>query len=378
MRSLNNSLAVMGMVVLALAWSAMAQSAPAPVGPTLDISAAAQNRLTPLETKQIADYISFHLNQLLTSEVEQHVSAAQIKLLDGFRKYEPFQYRYVYAEQSAKLSLPAIAKLSQPSDDRLAAIRQTNLGLWLSSMDREATKSALDQMIRSNNETLRYFGWQGYRRIRVMVLGQGQRAGDEMLAAMAQSGQNESSPVVLGALLQAMQFPLAAPTGVKAESLKNAQVKSLQTVQALWPRLCSQIAGGDEEMANAARAAMPTIKTLAAADPARKTALLQMLVDALYAASRSYDLAKGQGSLADANAMMMCEVEATIGQIGTVRMQYMATAITNPKITTPQDRCTEVGLGVISWIKDLQPLGVVQPTVQAAATSAPASAPAKK
>jgi len=372
-----------------------AQSSPAVkpttagASPVLDLPQASLAKLSPTEVKRVNEYIRYWANKLATGDDDSSgatILEARNKLVAAFSLYDSPDYRYNFVRESVAIAAPLV-KNRIASKSSSGSLRETNLAIWLSALagSREVfreevwIKPALSEMVKSPEDSVRDLGWHGYSRIKLLILAQGQAAADELIALIKDRAAAEKSSVVLGAMMEALNFPLVA-TGATKEVLAKAQADALETLQSFWPRCCSLTAGGNEEMSGAMRNGVETLQVLAQTPAGRQNpaTTLQMVVDAMYCAWLSYDnVAKAEGMLADANGLLMAQCEAALGAMTGRPNQYVLSPLTSTRIESSSQRRIDVGSGVFKWVEGLGSMGVTVPKYKSAGDATAAGGAAK-
>lgn len=363
-------------VVLAagqLAW-AQAASAPAIAIPEESL----KGKLEAAQVRQIDEYIQFHAKQLARASAEDGILAARDGLLKGYAQYDSPPYRSTFAQSGAKALLPLLDATGD-----LKALRRVNAGMVLARMPQPALRIPLEKMAVHPDPAVRYLGWSGLAQIRSALLAQNKDLVQKFFQLLGQQMAKEASPPVLGAMMDVMNLGRADLTQVSEENKKLAHEESFTVLLRNWPTCVKSVAAGSTAMACACRDGAMTLlylDSVLGGDKARHKALLQGMVDLMWAGATAYESTlKGAEKLegkakADAEARMenlanmLLAAEATLNSITGKKNAYVQKAMTGGK---PKERGTDLMLAVLDWAKDLKADGVVEPTLP------PASKPGK-
>lgn len=235
---------------------------------------------------------------------------------------------------------------------------QVNAALALARIRQSEIAPALDRMLASPNAAVRYQGVKAYGGIREAMLGQSNETRERMMTGLLAVAEKENSPVVLGALYDALD--LSNVPNVSDQVMRQLRPRARLAVTACLKRSVVTIRRGDAAMAQAVtRGARTVLGDITAEMPKNeRTDLLQVLADVLKNASVTHqELFR---SLADARdrqrdcmdlmvqeyAAAIMELERVIGQIITRAETPVADALRQRPAPSPE----KVMLAVNDWV----------------------------
>lgn len=340
--------------------------------PALNIPADALkgNSLQQVYVNSIQGYIKYWVSFMQQAKTPKEMLEAQQGLIDGYAKYDNPGYHFEYANQMATAAKPALAKLTD--------MRAVRLAMACSQMPAVSIQSVLEDMVRHPNAGVRFLGWRGYLGgdLRSMVMAQGETASKTLFDSIAQRAAQETDPAVCGAIMEMIWVPSSSML-INPEAYKAAQKKMWDLLQKTWPRMCTFVIKGDGEAARAAILGLHTLDNYTkAVEGIDKNKALQLVVDMMYAAAKSYDAQGAEGDVAEADAQLARDCEGVICRLSGTSKNYVQKALADSGAT---DRGAAVVLAVLQWVGDLKAQGVTTPSIDSPAKAAQkTTAPAAK
>ena len=347
--------------------------------PVIDIpELSLRSNLEAGQIRQIETYIQYYVDQMLAAKDEDAIVAARVKILDGYARYDIGEYRFIYAQMAAKQLLGEL-----DAKGPLKSLRQINACLAVTRMPQTSIRLALEKMVTHDDTVVRYYGWQGYKDIRTILLAQSREIAGRMYQLLSQQMPKESSPQVLSVMMDVMNLSSVDMTSAADDVRKMAIDQSYTIFMANWPACLKGVAAGDKAMARACRDGTTTLGYFAmtpslSEDKARNKNVLQSLVDLMWSAAAAYDkvlptleTAEGKAK-ADAENRIDALIDVLLGDENTLnnisgkRIVVIQTALTDSRI---KDLGASVKLGVLDWVKEFKDAGVVQPKSSAGAAS---------
>ena len=293
---------------------------------------------------QITDRIKFLLAAVSNAKDPVEVKRFAGALIEGgYTRYDSNGFHAAYASELAKLSVPVMAKLDEA--------HVVGLAMSLSMVPEVPMQPCFAAMVVHPSAAVRYFGWKGLLAIRAKVIAAGKGPTGKMTDLLDKQFKTETSPVVLGVMLDMLNWPAPADPAM--------QKKSWDTLQQVWLSLGARVVERDPEMSRACRMAVTTLEalwpSLAGKD---QTKALQMAVDMMYYAAKAYGAAGAEGLVAEINAQLARDCEGLVVKFSGIQKKYVADALTKDI----KERGTGVPLAVLEgWMTDLKAKGVASP-----------------
>jgi len=345
--------------------------------PPLDIpEAAITGGLLATHLSQIDARLDYWINQIVGADKQEPAVDARRGLINDYRRYSAAEYQFAFAAQAAKKIAAAMDALAKA--DELRPLKEVNLAMAASEMAQASIQPALDRMTAHPNAAVRFLGWEGYRRARLGIVRQpdGLKA---MADAIRRSAAGEDSALVLSAMFGAMTIAPQAD-----QDLRKVQESLFDVFKEVWTTVCGRVMGGSVTLAGAASEGVAAAANFAGVfkdDTDRLNASVQLIVDIMWCSSKAYDSARAMGEVAQVNDALLRHCEAAINAICKKQGSFISAPLTAPNVP---DRGAAVGLGVFSWIDELNGFGVkkpdiapiVKPAEAPAATTAPAASTA--
>jgi hypothetical protein len=303
--------------------------------------------LPPASIPQITDRIKFCLDAVVNAKDITEVKRFSGSLIDGgYNRYDSNGYHAAFAAELAKMSVPVLAKLDE--------IHAVPLALSLSMVPETSMQPCLEAMVVNPSPAVRYFGWKGFLPVRAKVIAAGKGPTNKMIDLLAKQFTTENSSVVLGVMLEMLDWPAPADP--------QLQKKSWEILQQVWQSMGARVADRDQEMSRSCRTAVITLDhlwpTLTGKD---QTKALQMLVDLMFYAAKAYGDAGAEGLVAEINAQLARDCETLLAKLTGIQKKSVADALAAKEV---KERKTAVPLAILeSWIPDLKSKGVVAPKI---------------
>lgn len=344
--------------------TAMLFPAVATAQPRLDFSCdqIAAGPLPSQIRQQVDEFVSHWCGVMAQTDTDAEVVEARNRLVEGFGKCpDSAQYQTAYATAVVDSIRPSLA-----SEDLL---RQVNAALVVANTRNMRVRPVLDEMVRHNNPAVRYLGWQGYQRVRTLVLAQGQGYSRPMFESLSERIATETTPFVTRRLLEMLYLPPVRPQVVSEGDYSWARRQAMEAMLKGWSEQCRRILLGEPEMPDAMRPGVWAISTFHRAtgsDRDAQSKLVQALVDVMYCASRAYDEA-GDDATGDrvrhANTMLLTDAEEHLNELTELRRDHVYRALRDEGVP---DRGAQVRRGVLDWVDDLIEAGfeIEQPSFE--------------
>ncbi len=294
----------------------------------------------------VGRYIAYWVDKLSQASEEGAILDARTRLVRGYIKYDNWQYQNVYAERVAKAAVP----LLESQDVR----KQINAALALSQMPQVNVQPALEQLVVSPNPALRFYGWVGYRRIRMLVLAQGKESVAIMLNSLSKAATAEDCGPVMGAVLAMMYLDPDRPAMVTPALFQETQTQLFAIFRQAWSRVCQKILEGDTGMSRAATDGLSTLRRVAAGQGSRgeiAQGAAQMVVDMMWCAAKFYTKTLGSGLPTVGGEALLRDCEGALNVITELRRIPMTEALA---VKGDTDRAAEVSDAVDKWIRFLE------------------------
>lgn len=349
---------------LLVRWSVLAgvvvtvASAVTAAPPPLDIPASGV--VGPAQMTQIDERLKYYGTQIASATKDKDILSARKGLRDDYLLTAAGDFQYTYARRAAAILTPMLES-GIKSADPLKTVKEVNLALALARMPQVTVQPAMETLVAHANPAVRYQGWEGYREIRMLVLAQGQEFASRMKATYQKRAAAESSPAVIGSILQMAILPPVAGGAVPEADMREAQAFFFGTLKANWARWCQLAADGSEDMLVSAARGLQALRNYDAfftGDKDKKNAIVQMIVDMLWCAAEAYDQAGGKGLAADASVALLRDSEMALNAVTQKRKGVVEASLSDAKIV---ERGAAVKLAVLDWVADLKEFGVTKP-----------------
>ena len=270
--------------------------------PPLDIPPGArQSGMLQEQKDAIAKRVGYWVGKLADARSAEDVLAARKGLVADYFRYGPDAQEYLYTCADATDAAGRKFLASRAAGDPLRSLKEVNLAMAAARMAQVPIQPLLEAMVAGGNAGVRYFAWQGYRQVRPRVLAQGMLPAKMMLDAMRKAAAGETDGLVVAELMDAMALPAAPEAGVPPGTYRTAQEEAFSILRATWNRLCRELLSGEAAMADGCLRGLGAIQALGEGlgnpDDVRKAAM-QMVLNAAYCASVSYDRAEQLGAAA--------------------------------------------------------------------------------
>lgn len=328
---------------------------------------ALKGRLGPEHISQIEQRITYWAELMAKAEgsnATRDIISSRNGIIGDFRAYDTPSYGYAFAREAARI-LAGVLNNGFANDDPNLRLKEVNLAIAISQISQVPIQDALDEMVVHRNAGVRYLGWLGYRNIRSRLLAQGSNFSQKMFETLQKQAAAESSPAVLGELIQMLYFPPEGIGSVSPAVLSNARNKCFNILSDNWSNWCEKLFVGEAEMAWAINTGVETllrISTLLADDKKAQTNILQMITNTMHCSSLAYDAAfaitVGKGETSRVNAVLLLNCEMALSEISGNKLDNMKKALDKPD---EPGKAAGVRLAVLDWIDALKANGVVKP-----------------
>jgi hypothetical protein len=291
-------------------------------------------------------YITYWVDKLSQADEEGAILDARTRLVRGYVKYDSWQYQNVYAGQVSK----AIAPLLESRDYR----KQINAALALTQMPQVTVQPALELLVVSPNPALRFYGWVGYRRIRMLVLAQGMESVAVMLNSLSRAATAEDNGPVMGAVLAMMYLDPDRPSMVTPALFQETQTRLFVVFRQAWLRVCQKVLEGDPVMGHAASDGLSALRRMGAGLGSRGEigqGAVQMVVDMMWCAAKVYVKAAKAGMPTASVEALLRDCEGALNAITELRRIPMTEALASKGDT---DRAAEVDAAIGKWLRFLE------------------------
>ncbi len=328
--------------------------------PPLDIPPGALAALNA-HIPQIDERLKYWGEQIVKATTPSEITEARDGALNDYRLYTSTDYQYTFAQRAAEVLSPFLNG-SLKKDDKLLPLKEVNLALALSRMPQVTIQPALDVMVVHRNPGVRYLGYDGYRAVRTLILGQLPDYVTRMFDALKAAAAKEDSAPAVGAIFQLVNFSEFTTGSVSGFVIRDAQAQGFEILQANWARWCDRVLRGNAEITRAFTKGVQSVKTLAptvATDRAGKAKVLQLLVDLGRCSSIAYDEVQNKkGLIALENKVLLRDCESILSEVSGKRLDYVTKPLTDEDVA---DRGAGVKTAILKWVEDLSEFGVVKP-----------------
>ncbi len=288
--------ACLGILMITL-WANQARAIPPEINIPED---ALKRQLLPAYQKPVDARIEWWKDMLINARKSSEVIAARKGLMTDFELYKSERYQSYFAWATVKNFKDLLAGQGYNANDSMVQEKQINIALAFADMANRQTVPALDVMIASQNNGLRYLGWKGYQSISEQIIKGGQKATDPFVQTLADAMQAEKSPAILKKIFQVMETSCNTQS-VSAIVLRDIKGKILDAFEKAWPAWRAKVQEGtDAEMIDTIGEAVTSMVSIATSKPSdlkgnERTKMLQMILNQAYTASVTYDKALQAG-----------------------------------------------------------------------------------
>ncbi len=244
-------------------------SAAQPAAPELPTSAEAQ-AMGQAAVKKVEAFADFWIKQMQATEDPDKLIKARTALVTAYSQYDNLSYRQEYAHVvSEKLAVLLSAERNKASQAAIAITRLPQPSIW----------PTLEKMAASGNSALRYGAAKGYRDIAKTLLLQGGDGAKAMLATLEKLGTQDGEGPVVGSAMVSLVGPADA---------RKQDIDALRPgLEKVWAARIKDMMQGNERIIDAYRQGASAFR--AGADDADKKRLLQLLADAMNAATAAFE-----------------------------------------------------------------------------------------
>lgn len=303
--------------------------------------------------KKVEAFVDYWVKQMLASPVGDQTSKACVSLVNAYGQYDSTAYRLEFARIASERLMPVVAGADRTKASLAASA--------IVKMPQPSIQPALEKMAVSPVASVRYYAAKGYHDISKTLLLQGGDTQKAMVATLEKLGQDPDGTVVWAAMITLM--PASDTRKQDLDLLRGALEK-------IWSGRMKDLAGGNDKIIDAY---LKTARAMTAtSDEADKKRLLQMLADAMDAASAAFMNADNQrGDTAMAYKDLLGTLEQKAAEIlGADKLPLQAIVYADK----PNDRiANDARLAVVeTWVPAFKAKGVT-PHALPAGVSAPAA-----
>ncbi len=316
----------------------------------------------------IEKFVGHWVQKLADAEKFEDIVKARKALTDGYEVHDSPHWQVTYAEVSAE-KIPTLLLLS----DR---VKQIQAGMTIAAMPQYTIQPALEQMARHKNPAVRYWAARGYRSSARKMLLFPQRT-KMMCATLEQLGREESGPV-----LTVVLWTLIIDPDDNQETIDLLR----STMDKIWFTRLGDLHAGKGDVIEAYRKAIVFLMPLTS-NKADEKKILQLLVDAMEAASQGFNESPG-GKNSDGQSWMdlLSDLESKLATVTNTDKTPIRDILADPTRPAAQ-KAAEIRLNAVLeyWRPLLEKLDVkprpapvttTKPTTTAAITTT--TAPAKQ
>jgi hypothetical protein len=303
--------------------------------------------LLPVHANQVRARMEWWLNSIRVSDKNEDILDHRRRLLADYAFYEEPAYRQQAADIFVEVAGPFVTGDAYDGNDPLAMVKRINVAMAAARMDSSSTAPLLQNMVASDNAAIRFFGWNGYRNIRLPLLaGQVNR---DLLAAVKSALAEEPSTVVLAEVFRVLDLKPAGLVGFDADARKRIAETLVPAVKPAWAVRLKQLKESDgTDMLRAMDTAVQTLGTYPSGD--FTPAIRKMVLDVALAAGEIYSnaLEAGNDSRADAAETLLLTAEKALLE---------QTPMTNQRIVKAMQQDAPgaaVQLALLDWQTELQ------------------------
>ena len=223
--------------------------------------------LGPTARKKMEDYIGYWVNQMKSAKKYEAIVEAKEKLVKGYGIHNSPYWQTSYAGVCAE-RLVSVLNFPDP-------VKQIQAGMTLAKIPQYTIQPAVEQMANHPNPAVRYWAAKAYKASLRRMLLYDARA-KKMLGTLKRLGLADSGPILLVVLRSVNPYP-------------DMDEKTISTMKSLldeiWLARCKDIRNGRADVIQAYRRMIRFIIPFNQSD---KTRVLQLLADALEAASLAF------------------------------------------------------------------------------------------
>lgn len=299
-------------------------------------------------------------------------------------------------------SLQPILTDALKKDDPLRKLKQINVAMAVSAMPQPAARPTLEIMVTHTSPAVRYLGWIGFLQIRPLLASQEDAEVNEFVALVKAAAARETSPVVIGALIDLFNIRPTAAAAMPAPAVAKLRQGARETLVAMWPAGCKQALLGSLDWPQTMVNALPVLIQLNATlgdDNQARTQIFQMIIDAMWCAGVGYEKAThgmADESLSPAERQRYHKRWAAATALLRISEKALRVVTETKKSPVqkalggndPQTLVEDVRLAIHDWIGLLATRGVVapkhekfgvkkEPTTQPGPETRPTTAPAR-
>jgi len=344
------------LTVLVAAACAHAQNQP----PQLPPADGRSDGPTETDKRAIEAYVKYWGSMINAADNESDVVKARDAMLEGYDKYAPSAaHQSFYAEASSR----AAGQILRVRPARLRQVKEVNTAILFARMPQLSSQDACETMVTHPNSAVRYLGWSAYRAIRMEVLTLERRT-SSLMASLRNAAKTEESPIVMEEVFRTLASPALAVAPIPESRMMRVRKELLEIFASCWTRWCKHVHDGSGDAAEACRvgvAALMTSADVMEGDKEARTAILQMLADALWCASKAYQESRAAGAAAEANAALLEFLERGLNLLAGRRQNTIARTLANDRIA-PEVKADEVRRHALEWIESLENMDVKDPT----------------
>lgn len=340
-----------------------ATATPCLAQPELEIpDPALAGELTNRHKAEIREYIVYWRDRMVEADSAEEVASAHQALRDSFRKYGSASYRRAYA----RIAGEEMMKLINQPRETLTRLREVNAAMVLARIHHVAASDAYRDMLSHGSDAVRYYGWRACAWVAMGVLARGSDGAEAFLNDVRRAAIGEDSAIVAEQMFAALAAPPAPVADIPAGKQLQMRAELLAVMEQPWLHWSRRVLEADADAADACRVG---VAQLSAALPRfddeqhkpTRILILQMIADALWAASRSYRQMGATGPAAAAAEQLLIDLEQALNAAqGTDRSLIRGPL--GARELAPGRRADRVRTGALEWINlHLRDEGVVDP-----------------
>jgi hypothetical protein len=337
-----------------------------------------QEQLLTSQRREVDKLIGWWKNRLLRASSAEDVVTVRKGLLGHYNFYDNQPWKTYYADQATKQLKDVLTGKALKSGDTRGELKQINAAMAVADMKHQAVQPALELLVASENQALRYFGWRGYEAIQPQILS-ADKPLETLLASLKRAISTETNPLILKLVFRTADLP----DNARLSRSTRAKVRSalLDALAGAWPTYRKNVAGdSDPQALQAVTEAVNVLGELGGqlrqdaaeaggedkqALQARWTRSLQLLADMTDTAAQAWLDRAGQpqGFLKPMEDLLLaCEagLQASTGSEPD-RLKQAVTAGDD----VVGNREAAVLRANLKWLAELKPLGVKQPAAPA-------------
>ncbi len=308
--------------------------------------------LLPVHANQVRARMEWWLNSIRVSDKNEDILDHRRRLLADYAFYDEPTYRQQAAEIFVEVAGPFISGDAYDENDPLGMVKRINVAMAAARMESSSTAPLLKTMVAGDNAAIRFFGWNGYRNIRLPLLaGQVNR---DLQAAVKTALAEEPSTVVLAEVFRVLNLKPADLVGFDADARKRIAETFVPVIQSTWPARIEQLK--EDDGTDMLRAMNTAVQTLGTYPSGKFTPTIRKLVfDVALAAGEIYSTALEAGDTSRANiseALLLTAEKALLEQ----------TPTSTPRIAKAMQQeapGAAVQLTLLEWQTELQEAGLL-------------------